>query len=83
MRREFKDAGSLDANGRNAESGKVLNYVNDFVVFIQIDQIEGEEYAQSVYALRRHDPQAFIELESKLSDESLEASKGRIRWHHT
>jgi hypothetical protein len=53
--------------------------MDDLLVFVQIDEIEGKEHPESVNALRGNNPEAFIELEFEFSDQALEAGERGVR----
>lgn len=56
----------------------MFDNVDDLVVFVEINQIEREEDAQSMNSLRRYDPKPLIELEPHFTDQSFEAREGSV-----
>lgn len=69
----------MNFKGGDAEPGEVFDGMDDLLAFIQIDEVEREEHAESVNALRGNDPEAFIELESEFPDQALEAREHGVR----
>lgn len=82
MSRQLEHACGLNSKWRNTESGEMLDDMNDLVVLIEVDEIEGKEHTQGVNSLRRHYPEPLIELELQLSDESFEACEDGIGRSH-
>src|SRR6185437_13837004 len=76
---QLEHAGGLNPQGGDTEVGKMLNGVQDFVLLVEVNQVEREEDSKGMDALGGDDPQTFVELELKLADEPFEAREGGVR----
>jgi hypothetical protein len=57
----------------------MLDQMNDAMVPVQVDQIQREQYTQSMNSARRHHPDSFIGFEAQLPNQPSQARKRGIR----
>jgi hypothetical protein len=75
---KLKNAGSLSFYGRDAESGEVLDDVDDLVGFVHVDQIQRKENADGMNSTGGQNPEPFIDPEPELTDQASETGEGVI-----
>src|SRR6185312_3226774 len=75
----FQNTCGLDPQGRNTESGEVLYKMDDAIVLVEVNQIEGEQDTQGMNSTRRYDPHPFIEPQPELSNQPSQTREGSIR----
>src|ERR1035437_1576524 len=80
VRRQRQQTGSIGFQRGHAKSWERLDDMNDAIVFVQIDQIDGGGQArgEGMKPRRRHHPEALIVPECAPSDQHLEARRQSI-----
>ena len=78
MSRKFEHTFRLYSQGRNSKYRKILNEVDDSIVLIQIDEVEGNQNSDGMHTSGGHQPDAFIGAELQSSDEPSQTRKDGI-----
>jgi hypothetical protein len=76
---QFQDAFGLRLDRSNAERPKVLDQMDDPIIFVEINDVDREKEPERMDAPRGHNPDSLVGPETEPADEAAKARKYGIR----